>query len=85
MQNELDKGFTVASFLIVLFIGSMLSVYYMQKRDGLQKRANSNDLSDQQEMIAPLLHETQAEYSDEEQSSGSMNADNADTNKILIK
>ncbi|EPB83499.1 hypothetical protein HMPREF1544_09720 [Mucor circinelloides 1006PhL] len=79
------KGFTVASFLIVLFIGSMLYVYYMQKRDGLQKRANSNDLSDQQEMIAPLLHETQAEYSDGEQSSGSMNADNADSNKILIK
>jgi len=72
MHNELDKGFTVASFLIVLFIGSMLYVYYMQKRDGLQKRANSNDLSDQQEMIAPLLHETQAEYSDEEQSSGKL-------------
>lgn len=48
----------------------MLSVYYMQKKDGLQKRANSSDFSDQQEMIAPLLHETQTENNGEEQSDG---------------
>ncbi|KAK4512376.1 C2H2-type zinc finger transcription factor [Mucor velutinosus] len=79
------KGFTVASLLIILFICSMLSVHYMQKKDGLQKRANSNDFSDQQEMIAPLLHETQAEYNDEEQSNGLLSANDADTNKILKK
>lgn len=67
---QTDKGFTVASFLVILFICSMLYVSYMQKQDGIQKRSNSSDFTDQQEMVAPLLQE---EYNDEEHLHGTIN------------
>ncbi|RCH81348.1 hypothetical protein CU098_003644 [Rhizopus stolonifer] len=52
------KGFTTSAFLIVLFIISMLSVVYLQKRDGQVKRANSTDLTAEQEnTTVPLLHD----------------------------
>jgi hypothetical protein len=44
----------------------MLYVSYMQKQDGTQKRSNSNDFTDQQEMVAPLLEEVQEGYKDED-------------------
>lgn len=51
----------------------MLYVSYMQKQDGTQKRSNSNDFTDQQEMVAPLLQEAQEEYNDGERLHGKMN------------
>lgn len=38
----------------------------MQKQDGTHKRSNSNDFTDQQEMVAPLLQEVQEGYKDED-------------------
>lgn len=51
----IDRGFTTSVFLIILFISFMTLVAYMQRRDSMVKRKDSNDFAEQGSM--PLLQE----------------------------
>ncbi|KAG2211868.1 hypothetical protein INT47_004555 [Mucor saturninus] len=53
------RGFTTSAFLIILFIGFMISVAYLQQRDSMVKRKDSNDFAEQG--IMPLLQDNDSE------------------------